>query len=347
MTHRNSNPKEPLTPHPIPEYPWQVVGTDLFQWDNKEFLVVVDYYSKFFEVVQLNSTSSKAIINHMKAIFARFGIPEKVISDNGPQYSSHEFENFAKAYDFVHSTSSPRYPQSNGLAECTVQTVKHIFEKANSSKKDPYLGILEYRNTPLQSTGLPPSELLQGRLLRSVLPTLTNQLKPKFMNSTLTNQSMKLDQQRQAKYYNVSSKAQNQFNVGEKVRFQKNDSKWQPAIITGKEDDHSYTLRSQYGGIFRRNRRHLIKSNEDFDISLSPSYKVYDDNPIPSKTLVNSPKVKFDIPKDDPKVKDTTHKDQVQPPPVVKYEPIHTQGHSQPYITRSGRIVKPKIIKSM
>ncbi|KAJ8307583.1 hypothetical protein KUTeg_014864 [Tegillarca granosa] len=141
--------------------------------------------------------------------------------------------------------------------------------------------------------------------------------------------------------------AKNPFNVGEKVRFQKNDSKWQPAIITGKEDDHSYTLRSQYGGIFRRNRRHLIKSNEDFDISLSPSYKVYDDNPIPSKTLVNSPNVKFDIPKDDPKVKDTTHKDQVQPPPVVKYEPIHTQGHSQPYITRSGRIVKPKIIKSI
>lgn len=88
------------------------------------------------------------------------------MSDNGPQYSSQEFAIFAKEYDFIHATSSPRYPQSNGLAEKSVQIVK-----AEVDGRDPYLGIFEYRTTPLE-VGYSPAELLQGRLLRSVLPTL-------------------------------------------------------------------------------------------------------------------------------------------------------------------------------
>ena len=60
----------------------------------------------------------------MKKIFARFGIPETVMCDNGPQYISQEFEQFAKSYGFTHVTSSPLFPQSNGQAERTVQTVK-------------------------------------------------------------------------------------------------------------------------------------------------------------------------------------------------------------------------------
>ena len=77
-------------------------------------------------------------------MFARLGIPQKVISDNGPQYSSQEFVTFATEYDFMHATSSPRHPQSNGLAEKTVQIAKGIFEKSKSDGRDPYLGILEY-----------------------------------------------------------------------------------------------------------------------------------------------------------------------------------------------------------
>lgn len=93
------------------------------------------------------------------------------MSDNGPQYSSQEFAIFAKEYDFIHATSSPRYPQSNGLAEKSVQIVKRIFEKAEVNGRDPYLGIFEYRTTPLE-VGYSPAGLLQGRLLRSILPTL-------------------------------------------------------------------------------------------------------------------------------------------------------------------------------
>ena len=148
LSHRNSNPIEPLNPHPVPDYPWQVVATDLFQWDEKDYLVLDDYYSRYFEMSYLDSTTSKSVIKQMKSIFSRFGIPEKVVSDNGPQYSSSEFTKFASDYGFKHTTSSPKYPQSNGLAERSVQTIKRIFQKCKGNKTDPHLGILEYRNSP-------------------------------------------------------------------------------------------------------------------------------------------------------------------------------------------------------
>ena len=70
------------------------MATDLFQWNKKDFLLVVDYYSCFFYIAQLQNTTSISVINKMKPTFARYGIPERVISDNGPQYSSQEFKDF-------------------------------------------------------------------------------------------------------------------------------------------------------------------------------------------------------------------------------------------------------------
>ena len=159
ITYRNSNPKEPLQPYPTPDYPWQTVAADLFRWDDKDFIVVTDYYSRYFEVAQLRGTTSAHVIHKLKGIFSRFGIPENVVSDNDPQYSSQEFAHFAQSYDFNHITSSPRYPKSNGLAEKFVQIVKRIFEKAKVDNRDPYLAMLEYRVTPLD-IGYSPAQLL-------------------------------------------------------------------------------------------------------------------------------------------------------------------------------------------
>ncbi|XP_014676649.1 PREDICTED: uncharacterized protein K02A2.6-like [Priapulus caudatus] len=79
---------EPLIPSAMPDRPWQKVATDLFELKKSKYLLVVDYYSRYIEVSRLESTSSRAVINHMKSIFARHGIAETVISDNGPQYAS-------------------------------------------------------------------------------------------------------------------------------------------------------------------------------------------------------------------------------------------------------------------
>ena len=152
---RNSQAKQPLKPHEIPERPWQILGTDLFELDGQNYLILVDYYSKFFEVSKISGTGSESVINVLKQNFARHGIPEKLISDNGPCYASQLFTEFAKAYQFDHATSSPRYPRSNGMSERAVQTVKKLLKKAKKSGNDPYLALLELRNTPIDGLGSP------------------------------------------------------------------------------------------------------------------------------------------------------------------------------------------------
>ena len=106
-------PRQPVLPTPLPEYPWQRVASDLFELDKKTYILVVDYFSRYVEVQTLSSTTSASVISVLKSIFARHGIPETLVSDNGPQYASQEMENFAQEYNFVHVTSSPYYQQSN------------------------------------------------------------------------------------------------------------------------------------------------------------------------------------------------------------------------------------------
>lgn len=114
---QNSNPKEPMLLPKLLERPWLKLASDLFKLKGSHYLVVVDYYSKWPEVAKLDQLSSQHIVNHLKSLFARYGIPDEIVTDNGPQYSAREFANFAKAYGFKHITSSPQYAQSNGQAE--------------------------------------------------------------------------------------------------------------------------------------------------------------------------------------------------------------------------------------
>ncbi|KAJ7998092.1 hypothetical protein DPEC_G00218970 [Dallia pectoralis] len=109
-------PVEPLLTTELPNRPWQRVAADLFQWQNGNYLVVIDYFSRYIEVCSLpGSTSAKQTIARLKAVFARYGCPEVLVTDNGLQFSCHDFAQFAQDYNFAHVTSSPRYPCSNGL----------------------------------------------------------------------------------------------------------------------------------------------------------------------------------------------------------------------------------------
>ena len=96
-------------------------------------------------VAKLEQTTSRCVISHMSSIVARHGIPELVVSNNGPQYSSEIFKEFARNYGFGHITSNPHYSQANGEAERAVQTIKGLLKKIT----DPSLAMLGYRSTPL------------------------------------------------------------------------------------------------------------------------------------------------------------------------------------------------------
>ena len=106
----------------------------------------------------------------MKQHFARWGIPETVISDNGPQYSSEQFKYFSRLCDFKHKTSSPGHAQSNGKVETAVKSAKGIMRKTKKSNSDPFIALFNFRNTPQQVTDYSPVQQLINRRTRTLLP---------------------------------------------------------------------------------------------------------------------------------------------------------------------------------
>lgn len=323
---RNSPQKEPLICSDVPDYPWQVVATDLFYWDHKDYMVIVDYYSRYFEVYQLCNTLSSTVISKCKNAFSRHGIPEKVVSDNAMQYTSSEFTDFARTWNFTHVTSSPRYPQSNGLAERTVQTVKRLFTKSKLSGIDPLISLLEYRTTPLD-IGSSPSQLLMGRRLRAALPVTVQHMVPEIPVNA--RDKMISSRMRAKKQYDKNAKPRKTPEVGESVRFQKFDKKWNPAVIVNKHNGRSFSLLDQNGTIYRRNTSHILPTAEKREQITEPEYRTLADN-INSQSAPVSETVK-------------SVSDPVKSPGPITMSNLP----SQPYITRSGREVKPRIIPSM
>ena len=112
----------------------------------------------------------------MKRNFARHGIPDECVTDNGPQFVSHEYARFAREYGFTSIKSSPYHSKGNGKAESAVKIAKNILKKFRF--EDPYLALLAYRNTPQQGYQYSPAQQLMSRKLRDVIPAATSQLLP-------------------------------------------------------------------------------------------------------------------------------------------------------------------------
>ena len=170
--------QEPIRHHEIPDRPWSKVGTDLFMYNNQTYITAVDYFSNFIEMDRLRDSSSRTTIKALKTYFSRHGIPDVLVSDNGPQYSSDEFRCFSHTWKFKHVTLSPRYPQSNGKAESAVKTCKMLLKKAELAKSDFYLALLDHRNIPTEPTQLSPAQRLFSRRTRTLLPISSKLLKP-------------------------------------------------------------------------------------------------------------------------------------------------------------------------
>ncbi|KAK7882125.1 hypothetical protein WMY93_028299 [Mugilogobius chulae] len=246
------NHSEPLMPTKCPDRPWQKVGTDLFELGGKTYLLAVDYLSRFVEIALLNKTRSNDVITHLKSFFARHGIPEVLMSDNGPQFSGQTFADFSAAYGFKHVTSSPRFPQSNGEAERAVQTVKNLLKKA----ADPYLALLAYRATPLQN-GYSPAELLMGRRLRTTLPTLSSQLDPTLPDSSTLAQKEREKRMLDIANFNRRHRAKPLCNLAPGEQVWVTDTKTPGTVVQSHSTPRSYTVDLPQGTV-RRNRMHLI-----------------------------------------------------------------------------------------
>ncbi|XP_065197566.1 uncharacterized protein K02A2.6-like [Sycon ciliatum] len=176
--HTSKKQPETLFLHPVPDRPWQKVGIDIFTIKSRNYLVTVDYLSNFYEVDFLPDTLASTCISKIKYHFARHGIPDVVVSNNDSQFSCREFSAFAAKWEFSHERSSPGNSKSNGVAEAAVKEVLKFMNKCNEEKSNPYLGLLNVRNTPTESLRTSPVQRLFGRRTRTVLPALNDHLKP-------------------------------------------------------------------------------------------------------------------------------------------------------------------------
>ena len=154
------------------------MGTDIFTIQGRSYLITLDYFSHFFELDYLPETTAETVITKLKHHFARHGIPDTVVSDNGPQYSSQQFRLFTCSWGFRHVTSSPGHSQSNGAAEAAVKVAKNMMKKCLHAKEDPYLGLLNLRNTQEEGMTSSPAQRIMGRRTKTALPTTFKLLQP-------------------------------------------------------------------------------------------------------------------------------------------------------------------------
>ena len=119
---------------------------------------------------KLMSMTAHHVAIHIKQIFAEYGWPDVLVSDNGPCYASEIFKRLNEEDQVNHITILPHYPQSNGLAEKYIQIVKNLFHKAKEEGQDLHKCLMAYRNTPLSSHLQSPMQILSNRATRSTLP---------------------------------------------------------------------------------------------------------------------------------------------------------------------------------
>lgn len=311
--------------------PWEKVGADLFHWEGNEYLICIDYYSNYPEITMLASTSSETVVTHLKSMFSRHGIPQRLVTDNGPQFSSERFKQFARDYQFEHRTSSPRYPQSNGHAERGVGIVKSVLNKAKEGGGDLYLALLAYRAAP-RETGMSPGEMLMGRKLSTRLPKLQGRSK-----MTLSDVRGEAQRNRQIENYNATAKDLPVLNNNDVVRVRK--EKWDTtARVSEQVGPRSYVVQTQGGNYIRRNRRHLLKVNEGHVVRPAEGESVdyeYPENEV-GENMGGSDEGSREVNRTPQKVNNAPP----TPRSVVTRKPV---GENPTEVRRSGRIRRPVV----
>ena len=246
-------------------------------------LIAVDYYSGYFEVQDMSSTTSTRVITVLKAWFSRHGIPVTVISDNGPPFNSEDFKTFSKEWDFHHVTSSPYHAQSNGRVENAVKTCKSFLTKARADKRDPLLALLEWRNTPTEGMNASLVQLLYGRRTRTRLPVAKQLLTPQVISDVPEN--IKIRKQKQKHYYDRHSHELPKLLDGDAIRMQLPRKKeWSLGRVIGEEGTRSYLVEVN-GKHYRRNRKWLRATPEDLPESMETNLDMND----PTELIVSSP----------------------------------------------------------
>ena len=270
--HRPDPAKAPLHPWKFPEEPWQRLHADLAgPFFGMMWLIVVDAHSKWPEVFCLHKDSTSAsVIKYLRQIFVRFGLPEQLVTDNGRQFVSNEFDVFCRSNGIKHVTSSPYHPRSNGEAERFVQTFKRGMKSPDGDLEVRLQRFLfTYRLAPHSTTGRSPSELLLGRKPRCILDLMQPDIKAEVSSA----------QYRQCKAFNTRAKFRD-FEIGDDVwvkTYARGEGKWSLGTLVKQVGPVTFIVKVSG----REMKRHVdqllhaaklhISSGEEDDAAMSPS----------------------------------------------------------------------------
>ena len=297
-TYGDKNQKEPLKPRELATRPWEKVSIDLCSIDQHEYLICVDHFSNFTEIELVPDQTAESVICKLKLTFARHGIPDECYSDQAAIFTGVKFKRFSERWAFDHIMSSPTHSQSNGKAENAVKTMKRLILKCKMAGTDPYLAILEFRNTPSQYTNTSPTQRLFNRKTKTLLPTTQSALKFKPLDHEKEGTDKMSEVERMKFYYDRNAKPLPKLNAGDLVRIQPErfQKAWRPGRVTNvSSSGRSYDVQTPQGAI-HRNRVHLRKSAEpgttattslaDGDRVSSPTPPVQSETPpVQSETL--------------------------------------------------------------
>ena len=216
------------------------------------------------------------MIPKLKSHFARYGIPEEIYSDNGPPFQSKEFEAFTHKYNIDHTTSSPYYPKSNGKVENAVKTIKSLMIKAKNANSDPYLALLDFRNTLTEGLNSSPAQLLLGRRTKTLLPIAKELLMPGDKSIYFrVRDGLEKNKERQARYYNRGAKKLEDLQPRDTVRIEPKErgKEWAKARVGDPINIQSYRIKTEEGTSYRRNQTSLRKTAESFDENVGETFQ--------------------------------------------------------------------------
>lgn len=272
-----------------------------FQGHN--YLVVVDSFSKWPEIFIMTSTTTAATIKVINELISRFGVMHMIVSDNGPQFKSHEFDEFCKEQGIVHIPTPPVHPQSNGQAERFVDTFKRALQKAKGEEIVPTVlqkFLQRYRITP--NPQLPfnqsPAEIMLGRKMKSTLDLI----KPPRNFDLVRDLKMEYD-------FNSKHGAQPRIFTPKQTVFVRDfrgrKMVWSPAIIIERRGSVIYTVRCD-GLIWRRHANQI-----------RPRYNDDGENSDPTLSLLLDTFDLMDQPIDENQLRDLERENEIIPPNEV------------------------------
>ena len=169
---QQTQPKEKIIHHNIPLRPWEVIGVDVFHFNHKNYLCLVDYHSKFPVIKRLGGLSAESLITTIKVIFAKYGIPQKLMSDAGTNFVSDKFWQFCKTINVEQAELSAFHHQSNGQVTACIKFVKCMFKKCANSGSDINMALLQICTSLLGLGLLIPATVMFNRQVHGIMPVL-------------------------------------------------------------------------------------------------------------------------------------------------------------------------------